>query len=189
MLIFMVMDMVGVTLKSNWTLSRKTNGDILQQKVTTLINSWKCGKFMPLTMRPWSVNCYVLSKIWFKCGSVDLRVCDINTIQSSIKSWLYADLKEKLAEIILHRQPMHGGLRYKAMAILIRNFIETAADPKYRKNFLHSILYRYHVLGDDYVPNPGFLPYYSQSFFEAIKDVERFTPLAEPSDCVNLSMD
>ena len=176
------LDMLGIQLKSSWTQTRKTNGDSLQLRVANLINTWKSGKFMPLTMRPWSINCYALSKIWFKCGSVDLRVCDINSIQSSIKSWLYSDLKEKPAEIILHRPPMHGGLglvslKYKAMAILIRNFMETAAHPKYRKNLLHSVLYRYHILGDDTVSDPGFLPYYPQSFFETIKEVQRFSTL------------
>ena len=38
------------------------------------------------------VNSYVLSKVWFRCGTVDLRVSDITAINSSVKSWLYADL-------------------------------------------------------------------------------------------------
>ena len=74
------LDMVGVQLKATWTQTRKCNGDIVQQRVSNTINSWRAGKFMPLTMRPWSINIYVLSKVWFKCGTVDLRDSDITAI-------------------------------------------------------------------------------------------------------------
>ena len=80
------LDMVGVQLRATWTQTRKANCDIIQQRVTTIINSWKSGKFMPLVLRPWSINSYVMSKVWFRCGSVDLRVSDITSINSSVKS-------------------------------------------------------------------------------------------------------
>ena len=138
------------------------------------INPWRAGKFMPLTMRPWSINCYVLSKVWFKCGSVDLRVADISSISKSIKSWLYADLLEKPSESVMCRPPNHGGLgvvstKHKSLAILIRTFLETAAIPNFRHNLFHHTLYRYHILGDTMLGNPGFPPYYSVSFFNYIK--------------------
>ena len=137
---------------------------------------------MPLTMRPWSINCYVLSKVWFRCGSVDLRVADISAITSSVKSWLYADLLEKPSEAVMCRPVSYGGLgvtsvRFKALAVLIRNFMETAANPKFKRSLLHSVLFRYHVLDDNSVPDPGYLPYYNESFFETIKHVHLETPL------------
>ena len=46
-----VLDMVGVQLKATWIQTKKTNGDIIQDRVTKTINAWKAGKFMPLTMR------------------------------------------------------------------------------------------------------------------------------------------
>ena len=70
--------MVGLQLKATWTQTRKVNCDKVQQRVNTTISGWKAGKFMPLVLRPWSVNSYVLSKVWFKCGSVDMRMADIN---------------------------------------------------------------------------------------------------------------
>ena len=89
------LDMVGVELRATWTQTRKVNGDIVQERVAKTINPWRSGKFMPLTMRPWSVNSFVLSKVWFRCSSVDLRVADITAILSSVRSWLYADMFEK----------------------------------------------------------------------------------------------
>ena len=89
------LDMLGVQLKALWSQTRKVNGDSIVKKVTTLTNSWKGGKFMPLSLRPWSINSFLLSKVWFKCGTVDLKVGDITAITSAFKSWLYSDLWEK----------------------------------------------------------------------------------------------
>ena len=67
-----------------------------------------------------------------------------------------------------------GGLgvqnvKFKAMAILIRSFIESAVDPKYINNAYHHALYRYHVIGDNSLVEPDKSPYYSPEFFNAIK--------------------
>ena len=176
------LDMLGVQLKATWTQTRKVNGDIVQQRVINIINMWKAGKFMPLTMRPWSINSFVLSKVWFRCGSIDLRVSDISAINSSIKSWLYADLWEKPSEAVMCRPASYGGLgvtsvKYKAMAVLIQSFMESAANPKFKKSLLHSSLYKYHVLGDTSIPDPGFLPYYPSTFFDTIRHVHMESPL------------
>ena len=56
------LDMVGVQLRATWTQTRKANCDIIQQRVTSIINSWKSGKFMPLVLRPWSIGCPILVK-------------------------------------------------------------------------------------------------------------------------------
>ena len=104
---------------------------------------------------------------------------DINTINSSVKSWLYADILEKPTEMVLCRPASYGGLgvfsvRYKAMALLIRTLLETAVIPKFRHS-LHSVMFNYHVLGDTSVSNPGFLPYYPPSFFKTIRKIHDST--------------
>ena len=50
------LDMVGVQLCSSWASTRKTNGDNLRRKVSNLIGYWRIGKFLPLSLRPHSVN-------------------------------------------------------------------------------------------------------------------------------------
>ena len=128
------------------------------------------------------MNSFALSKVWFRCGSVDLREGDISTINSSVKSWLYADLYEKPSEAVMCRPAHFGGLgvfsvRYKGLANLIRTFLETAVNPKYRHSLLHSNMFRFHILGDMSVPDPGFLPYYPPSFFATIKHTHETSPL------------
>ena len=176
------LDMVGVELRSTWTQTRKANGDIIQKRLSDTINPWKSGKFMPLTSRPWSINSFALSKVWFKCSSVDLRVGDLTAISSSLKSWLYADMLEKPSEAVLYRPISYGGLgvlnpKYRALASLIRSFMETAANPKFRRNHYHEQLYRFHVLEESDLPDPGFPPYYSPEFFSMIKKAKNETPL------------
>ena len=67
--------------------------------------------------------------------------------------------------------------RYRALASLIRTFLETAVNPKFRRNHYHALLYRYHVLEETALPDPGFPPYYSAEFFSTIKKVKDETPL------------
>ena len=151
------LDMVGVTLMASWVKTRKANGDTLQLKIKNTVNPWKAGKFLPITQRGWSLNCYALSKVWFKAKSVDLRVCDIQSITSSCKSWLYQDMLAKPEEMILHRPASYGGLglqhiKYKSMAGFISTFLQTAANPAFQSNLLHTLLYRKYVLEEDDVP-------------------------------------
>ena len=176
------LDMVGVELRSTWVQTRKANGDILQKRISNTMNPWKSGKFMPLTQRPWSINSFALSKVWFRCHSVDLRVADVTAITSSVKSWLYSDMFEKPSESVMVRPTDYGGLgvlspKYKALASLIRSFLETAANPKFRRNQYHALLFRYHVMEEKSLPDPGYPPYYSSEFFSTIKKVKDETPL------------
>ena len=52
------LDMVGVTLMASWAKTRKINGDALQLRIQNTIRPWKAGKFLPITQRGWSINCY-----------------------------------------------------------------------------------------------------------------------------------
>ena len=130
------LEMVGVELKATWVQTKKANGDIIQLRVSNTVNAWKSGKFMDLTCRPWSLNNFALSKVWFRCHTVDLRMIDITKVTSNGKSWLFQDQLEKPEEMILHR-PIHmGGLglqnvKMKAQASLIKTFMETAAHPAF----------------------------------------------------------
>ena len=177
------LEMVGVELKATWVQSRKANGDIVQKRVSNTVNAWKSGKFMDLTSRPWSINSFALSKVWFRCHTVDLRAMDISGISSRVKSWLFQDQLEKPEEMILHRPISMGGLglhnvRMKAQASLIRTFLETAVNSNFQNNLLHTILYRVHVLGEHLLEDPPSLPsYFSVSFFSTIRNVKENTPL------------
>ena len=162
--------MVGVQLRATHTQTRKANGDLLQDRITNTIGPWRGGKFMPLTQRGHSVNTYCLSKLWFRSGSIDLRVLDTAKITSSIKSWIYADQLEKPEELLLYRSRKLGGLnvhniKLRAMAELIKTFLDTAIHPKYTNSLYHRALYDWHVEDIRNIPNPGRPPYYSEEFF------------------------
>ena len=167
------LDMVGVQLCSTWSNSRKKNGDILQQKLDTLSRSWRSGKFMPLSMRPYSANAYALSKVWFRCATVNLRESDFTSINASMKKWIYADLLLKPEELVLFRPVKFGGLglvsvKQKSTAFLIRTFLELAASQRYLQSQFLNRLYRFHILDEDILcpPTPS---YYSNDFFNNIR--------------------
>ena len=104
------LDMVGVQLCATWTQTRTKNGNILKEKVSKICRSWKAGKFMPVILRPYSINTFVLSKLWFRSSNVNLRVGDVASFNSSIKSWIYADFLVKPEEETMFRQRSKGGL-------------------------------------------------------------------------------
>ena len=162
------LDMVGVQLCSTWTNTRRINGQTLQKKIGTLIGSWRAGKFMPLLLRPLSANIFALSKVWFRCASVNLLEADFSAVNSSLKKWLYADLLLKPDESILFRPVWYGGLglasiKHKSVAYLIQTFLELAANPNYQHSPFLTSLYRVHVLGED-TSCPASPPYYSNQF-------------------------
>ena len=92
------LDMVDVQLMASYQKTRKSNCDDLQIKLQHTIGSWRGGKFMPLINRPHSLNMFCLSKVWFKCSSINICVCDHKKITSNIKSWLFADQLENPEE-------------------------------------------------------------------------------------------
>ena len=95
------LDMVGVQLTATFSLTRKLNGDKIQETVKNVIGPWKGGKFMPLIQRPYSVNSFCISKICFRSASINLREGDFNVINSQIKSWVFADQLEYPEEMCM----------------------------------------------------------------------------------------
>ena len=95
----------------------------------------------------------------------------------------------KPEEMVLHRPHHHGGLglhsvKFKAMAGYITTFLQTAANPKFCPNLLHSLLYQKHVLGEDVLGVPVTLPpYFNTELFSIIKKVKDETSL----NVVNMS--
>ena len=113
---------------------------------------------------------------------MNLRNQDSDNINSVVKSWLYQDCLENPSELALYKDSMDGGpglfhVKIRAVALLITSFIETASNPKFRHSLLHEILFRYHILGEDCLPNPGYLPYYDKEFFSLIMHYHESCPL------------
>ena len=171
------LSMVGVELTASWQATRKVNNDDLQNRVQKCIGAWKSGKQLPLVSRPYSLNTYCLSKVWFRTSSVDLREGDIATMTSKIKSYCYQDLLQKPSEVTLFRRVQDGGLglqhvRCKGLAHLISTFLLTAVNKNYQQSLYSSWLYRYHVEEDTRLPDPGYPPYYNAAFFDTIRGVK-----------------
>ena len=96
-------------------------------------------------------------------------------INSSLKSWIYSDLLLKPEEMVLFRPVQKGGLglasvKLKSLACLIRNFIEIAADPSFINSQYETSIYNYYVLDIQSQQPPPRPPFYTEYFFQAIKD-------------------
>ena len=62
-------------------------------------------------------------------------------------------------------------VKLKALAGLIRTFLEIAGNPHFFQSLYHNILLRYHVLDETSLQDPGFPPFYSKDFFSLIRQV------------------
>ena len=141
-------------------------------------------------MRPHSLNCFAFSNLWHKSFTSDLRVGDITAINKLAKSWLYADLLEKPSELALYRHPSMGGLglhhvQARAMANLISNFLETACNPKFRRNSSHDALFKQYVLEEEVANNLDIPPYFKGDFFPAMRRIHS-SPLSIETIGVNI---
>ena len=80
----------------------------------------------------------------------------------------------KNSELVLYRKTEDGGLglynvKIRPLALLIRTFLETSINPAFKHSLFHEILFRYHVLGEVSLPDPGLPPYYNKDFFDVIR--------------------
>ena len=171
------LDMVGVKLCADYRDSRALNGEDLQQKIQRVIGPWKGGKFMPMSQRSHSLNTYCLSKIWFKCPSIELRVTDLTKISTLIKSWLFQDQLIKPEDHVLYRSRTQGGLnltniKVKAQSLLIKTFLETALSDKFQKNLFHEAIFRWYILKERDLVKPKLPPYYSGEMMDIIASVK-----------------
>jgi hypothetical protein len=65
----------------------------------------------------------------------------------------------------------------RSLACLTISFLETASNPTFRNSLFHEILYRYHLLGETSLPDPGLTPYYDQQLYATIKHYNEHSPL------------
>ena len=129
--------------RSTHPQTRKVNGDILQKKSQE--HNWAMAVRKVHAPNPWSINSYAISKVLFKCNCLELCVLDIISITSKGKAWLLADQLEKPEDFINYRPTSHGGLglhhiKFKAQAMLIHSFLETAVKPQISPQPLPHIL-------------------------------------------------
>ena len=98
-------------------------------------------------------------------------------MNSQIKSWVFADQLEYPEEMVLYRSRDSGGfglinVKFKAMAEFIRSFLETAIVPKFHQNSYHAAQFRWNVLLERDIPDPGKSPYLTEDMFQLIKEVK-----------------
>ena len=146
---------------------KRDNGEIGVKRVKNTTSNWKTGKRMHLSMKPWSLNQYCLAKVWYRTKSVPSGSGHIKKITSAMKQWLYQDMYIKPEEAVMFRPRHMGGLGVhhvlsKAAAGMVRTFMETAANPNFRRRLDHYDMYQYHVRVKRGVKNPGVTPYYTK---------------------------
>ena len=162
------LDMLGLPLFASLQKTLKHSGDEVQEKTKKTVGSWLLRR-MSLTQRPWSINTYLLPKIYHRCHVIPLRVCDMNGIKKQINRFLFCDQLEKPGPILQYRPRSSGGLQvhnidYKSKAMLLRSYLETAIIDSYQHFPLQEAIFRYFVLEDHTIARPRLPKCYSLEF-------------------------
>ena len=130
---------------------------------------------MPLTQRPFSINCYLLPKAWYRCHILPLRRGDIDNMKKVLNRFLYSDQLEKPNDVIKYRPRCQGGLQLhnidcKSRAMLIKTFLELATNPDFKNSLFYSALFEHYVLKNTSTTSPKCPPFCNQHFFDTIKN-------------------
>lgn len=165
--------MLGLPLYASIQKTIKNSGDEMQAKTKNIVGPWLLRR-MCLTQRPWSINTYLLPKLYHRCHIIPLRVCDSTEIKKQVNRFLFCDQLEKPGQVLQYRTRSDGGLQvhnieYKARALLIRSFLEIALIDTFQHFPLHEAVFTYYVLEDVSAAKPYLPKCYNQEFIATIK--------------------
>ena len=101
---------------------------------------------MAFNLCPHSVNTYAISKLMYRCNTIDLIISYLNYLTLSAKSFIYIDHLERPEELILYIEIDEGGLGLyhitsRTKAHLITTFLQTAINPAFRRNHYHNDIF------------------------------------------------
>ena len=122
------LNILGVTMARSTQTTRSLNGEELVSRIRKTTNSFKSGRFMPVSTRPWVSSVFLMSRINYRTCALNLRQQDIQRISSAVKSWVMQGFLIRPPENILFRNTAEGGLGLvntaaRARANLIKTFI------------------------------------------------------------------
>ena len=175
--------MLGVPLFASFRRTKQNSGEELKEKLRNKTGPW-LSKKMPLIQRSFSVNCYLLPKVWFRCHIVPLRKGDSDNFKKVVNRFLFADQLEKPQDLLKYRSRCKGGLQLhnidcKAIAMLIKTFLEMSISSKFRTSLYFNALYEFYVLDNTAISPPRCPPFYNQQFFDIIKSAREENQIVE----------
>ena len=164
-------DVLGISLHQTWTSTKSKNGDKLVNKISTIVGKWNSGRFYDLLLRPNIVNTYLFSNIWYYASVIDLKVADVNNIQSISNRYVHSNSALRPESIANYVDKKNGGLgvihvKSKATALLIKNLIKEA-----EVNLYMNAVFRKYCEEEDLSSVPLKPPFLTDSLVSSIKYV------------------
>ena len=102
------LEILGVKLFESWRATQKENGIKVVNKVSRVADRWKGGRFYDFLLRPYIVNTYLFSNIWYAASVLDLQLGHLDEIQKKGNQYLHSDcfLKPQIIANYLPRDQM-----------------------------------------------------------------------------------
>ena len=170
----------------SWSKTRHKAGDELKQKIKSIRDTWRRGRFYDFLLRPHVVNTYLFSNIWHKASSINLLCSDMDKIQSEGNDYVFADCYLRPEKCVNYISKGEGGLkinhvRSKAIALFIKNFLEESITNIY----LDAVVRKY-CLDEDVWPVPVRPHYLDKRLITTIKLVLGSTLRISTKDIYNV---
>ena len=165
------LELLGVKIFESWPKTRQTAGMELKQKIKSIRDTWRGGRFYDFLLRPHVVNTYLFSNIWHKASSINLLCKDMDKMQSEGNDYVFADCYLRPQKLVNYIDKSAGGLqinhvRSKAMALFIKNLLEESLTNIY----LDAVVRKY-CLDEDVLPTPVRPVYLDNRLVSAMKTV------------------
>ena len=166
-------EILGILLYESWRTSQRENGSKILKKVKLVADKWKGGRFYDFLLRPYIVNTYLFSNIWYSAGVIDLQLGHLDDIQKRGNQYVHSDcfLKPQKVANYLEKGKMGLGIvhvRTKALALFIKNILNEANPDG--NCYLHAVI-DYYCYGKDLETVPVKPDYLTDNLINKIKMV------------------
>ena len=182
------LEILGVKIYESWYKTRHTAGNELKQKIKSVRDIWRRGRFYDFLLRPHVVNTYLFSNIWHKASSINLLCSDLDKIQSVGNDYVFTDCYLRPEKPVNYINKREGGLqinhvRSKAMALFIKNLLEES----FHNIYIDAVVRKY-CFDEDVVPVPVRPNYLDKRLISTLKLVLGSTHRVSTKEIYNVLM-
>ena len=141
------------------------------EKIETISNIWKGGRFYDFLLRPHVVNTYLFSNVWHKGSVIELLCEHSDKIQSLGNKYVFRGCYFSPERVVNYLDKSDGGLqinniRSKSKAIFIKNFLNDVGS-----NVYTTAVFRKYIQSKEVFPAPVKPDYLNDILINLIREV------------------
>ena len=171
LLVTETLEILGVKIFESYSDTRRDFGSKMVEKIETISNIWKGGRFYDFLLRPHVVNTYLFSNVWHKGSVIELLCEHSDKIQSLGNKYVFRGCYFSPERVVNYLDKSDGGLqinniRSKSKAIFIKNFLNDVGS-----NVYTTAVFRKYIQSKEVFPAPVKPDYLNDILINLIREV------------------